>query len=203
MTDNIKSALNRREQRKLARDKSSAATVEQAHAEVAALKAATPPTEPVIAPVVAPVAAPIAPLVQTPIVAATTAAVAAVETAVAQTPAAQVVKHNVRPTRAEQRREHVAQSIEDGARVPVTTEIDMEIFRSRKPTLHELNQIAKQQQSQAAEEARLVAGAAAKAAHGALLGLRQPGARDAYADKHASQQAMDAARAAAAAAVKS
>lgn len=111
--------------------------------------------------------------------------------------AAKVVKHNVRPTRAEQRQEHVAQSIEDGARVPETTDIDMEVFLTRKPTLHELNQIAKRQQSQAAEEARVVANAAAKAAHGALLGHRQPGSRDPYAAKHASQQAMDAAKVAA------
>lgn len=102
-------------------------------------------------------------------------------------------------SRAELRQAAVKQAETDVARVPDPTEIDFETFRSRKPTLHELNLIAKDNARKQAEEARIVGHAAAKAAHGALLGLRPGAARDPFAAKAAAQAAMDAARATAAA----
>ena len=102
-------------------------------------------------------------------------------------------------SRADQRQAAVKQAEKDVARVPDPTEVDFEAFKSRKPTLHELNQIAKNAAKVQAEEARVVAQAAAKAAHGALLGVRTGTAPDPYAAKAAAQASMDAARAAAAA----
>lgn len=157
MTDSASktAALNRREQRKLARERNvKAAAVQEQAVKPDEIKAAQP---------VPPKAAP--------------------------------------PTtsRAEQRKAAVAQAAADIARVPEKTEVDFETFRSRKPTLHELNQIAKNAAKAQAEEARIVGQAAAKAAHNALLGVRPGAARDPFAAKAAAQSAMDAAKAAAAA----
>ena len=154
-TPAAKAALNRREQRKLAREKTATAAAVQA-------QAVTP----------------------------------------AEIKEAQPVQPKPKPApqpRAVERQRNAAQAAEDVARVPDPTEVSFETFRSRKPTLHELNQIAKANARVRAEEARVVGQAAARAAHGALLGHRNGNKPDVYAAKAAAQAAMDAAKAATAA----
>lgn len=154
-TPAVKAALNRREQRKAAREKTATAAAVQAQAVTPEEIKEAQPVQPKPKPAPAP--------------------------------------------RVEQRKANAEQAAKDVARVPDPTEVDFEAFRSRKPTLAELNKIAKDNARALADEARVVGNAAARAAHSALLGHRNGQKPDAYAAKAAAQSAMDAAKAAAAA----